>query len=174
MWAAKQAGSLQRISGQRLLLGIGVGGDRHALSWDAIWVPRRERGLRTDAALAVRSDLIAGKAVDIDGTTVQLAPGVAVPPIIVGGMADAALAPAAAYADGWFTLPLPPAQLAPVAARLAELAVDLGRPVPAITGSMSAAIDATRRYRTEMNWSASSATPTASTACLPMLCPTSW
>src|SRR6185436_17698128 len=120
--AAKQAATLQYISRERLVLGVGVGGDRHDLSWAASGVPRRERGRRTDAALAVLPDLIAGKAVDVDGTTVQLSPGVAVPPIIVGGVADAALVRAVAYGDGWFTLPLPPAQLAPAAERLAELA----------------------------------------------------
>jgi alkanesulfonate monooxygenase SsuD/methylene tetrahydromethanopterin reductase-like flavin-dependent oxidoreductase (luciferase family) len=56
-------------------------------------------------------------------------------------MADAALARAAAHGDGWFTLPLPPAQLAPAAERLADLAAQLGRPVPTITGSVSVAID---------------------------------
>jgi alkanesulfonate monooxygenase SsuD/methylene tetrahydromethanopterin reductase-like flavin-dependent oxidoreductase (luciferase family) len=141
VWAAKQVASLQHVSGDRLLFGVGVGGDRHKLSWEATGVPRRERGRRTDAALAVLPDLIAGKAVDIDGTAVQFAPGVAVPPIIVGGMADAALARAAAHADGWFALPLPAAQIAPAAERLAELAADLGRPVPTITGSVSVAID---------------------------------
>jgi alkanesulfonate monooxygenase SsuD/methylene tetrahydromethanopterin reductase-like flavin-dependent oxidoreductase (luciferase family) len=88
-------------------LDVGVGGDRHNLSWAAIGVPRRERGWRTNTALAVLPDLIAGKAVDINGTTVQLAPGVAVPPIIVGGMTEIALARAAAHADGRFTLPAP-------------------------------------------------------------------
>jgi alkanesulfonate monooxygenase SsuD/methylene tetrahydromethanopterin reductase-like flavin-dependent oxidoreductase (luciferase family) len=56
-------------------------------------------------------------------------------------MADAALTRAAKYGDGWFALPLPPAQIAPVAERLAEQAADLARPVPTITGSMSTAID---------------------------------
>jgi alkanesulfonate monooxygenase SsuD/methylene tetrahydromethanopterin reductase-like flavin-dependent oxidoreductase (luciferase family) len=141
VWAAKQVASLQHVSGDRLLLGVGVGGDRHDRSWDAIGVPRRERGRRTDAALAVLPDLVAGKAVDLDGTTVQLAPGATVPPIIVGGMADAALARAAAHADGWFALPLPPAQLAPVVERLGELAAARGRPAPSVIGSVSVAID---------------------------------
>jgi alkanesulfonate monooxygenase SsuD/methylene tetrahydromethanopterin reductase-like flavin-dependent oxidoreductase (luciferase family) len=141
VWAAKQVASLQLVSGDRLVLGVGVGGDRHNLSWDASGVPRRERGRRTDAALAVLPDLIAGKAVAIDGATVELAPGVAVPPIVVGGMADAALGRAAAHGDGWFTLPIPPAQIAPAGERLAELAAGLGRPVPAITASMVVAID---------------------------------
>src|SRR5215470_6478849 len=105
VWAAKQVASLQVLSGNRVLLGVGVGGDRHDLSWQAAGVPRRERGRRTDAALALLPDLIAGRVATIDGATVQLAPGVPVPPIIVGGMADAALARAVRYADGWMTLP---------------------------------------------------------------------
>jgi len=141
VWAAKQAASLQHVSGDRLLLGVGVGGDRHDRSWAAAGVPRRERGRRLDAALAVLPDLIAGKQVELDGSAVQLAPGAAVPPIVVGGMADAALARAAALGDGWFTLPLPPAQLAPAAERLRALAADVGRPTPAITASTTVAID---------------------------------
>jgi alkanesulfonate monooxygenase SsuD/methylene tetrahydromethanopterin reductase-like flavin-dependent oxidoreductase (luciferase family) len=140
-WAAKQVASLQRLSADRLLLGVGVGGDRHDRSWEAVGVPRRERGKRTDEALAVLPDLIAGRAVIMDATTVQLAPGATVPQIIVGGMAEAALARAAAHADGWFALPLPPAAIAPHAERLAELAAALGRPTPAITASVSVAID---------------------------------
>jgi alkanesulfonate monooxygenase SsuD/methylene tetrahydromethanopterin reductase-like flavin-dependent oxidoreductase (luciferase family) len=140
VWAAKQVGSLQHVTGGRVLFGVGVGGDRHDLSWRAAGVPRRERGRRTDAALAVLPDLIAGKAVEVDGTTVELSPAVAVPPILVGGVADAALARAARH-DGWFALPLPPHQLVPLVDRLGELATDLGRPRPAITASAMVAID---------------------------------
>ena len=141
VWAAKQVASLQAVSRDRVLLGVGVGGNRHDLSWDAVGVPRRERGRRTDAALAVLADLIAGKAVDVDNKTIQLAPGVAVPPIIVGGMAEAALARAVSHADGWYALPVPPPQLAAAVDRLAELAADLGRPAPPVTASVMPAID---------------------------------
>jgi alkanesulfonate monooxygenase SsuD/methylene tetrahydromethanopterin reductase-like flavin-dependent oxidoreductase (luciferase family) len=141
VWAAKQVASLQLVSGGRAILGVGAGGDRHDLSWAATGVPRRERGRRTDAALAVLPDLIAGREVDVDGTSVRLAPGVTVPPIVVGGMADAALRRAATYGDSWYTLPLPPEQLARPAARLAELAAEVGRPVPGISVSVMAAID---------------------------------
>jgi alkanesulfonate monooxygenase SsuD/methylene tetrahydromethanopterin reductase-like flavin-dependent oxidoreductase (luciferase family) len=140
VWAAKQVASLQEVSGGRVLFGAGIGGDRHERSWAAAGVPRSERGRRTDAALAVLPDLIAGRSVVLDGATVELSPGTAVPPILVGGMADAALARAVDHADSWFTLPLPPDQLAPVAGRLAELAGERRRPVPTITASTTVAL----------------------------------
>jgi alkanesulfonate monooxygenase SsuD/methylene tetrahydromethanopterin reductase-like flavin-dependent oxidoreductase (luciferase family) len=112
-WIAKQVATLQHLSCGRILLGVGVGGDRHERSWHAAGVPRSERGRRLDVALAVLPDLIAGD--DVDG--VRLAPGAAVPPILVGGMADAAIRRAEAH-DGWFLLPMPPERLTEAAARV--------------------------------------------------------
>ena len=43
VWVAKQVASLQQLSGGRVLFGVGAGGDRHAKSWAAAGVPRRER-----------------------------------------------------------------------------------------------------------------------------------
>ena len=141
VWAAKQVASLQQVSGGRVLLGVGVGGDRHDLSWAAAGVPRRERGRRTDEALSVLPDLIAGRAVELAGDEVRLAPGSPVPPIIVGGMSDAALDRTIRSGAGWFALPLPPDQLAPVVEHLGRLAEAAGREVPAVTASMTVAIE---------------------------------
>ncbi len=58
---AKQVGSLQYVSGNRVILGVGAGGDRHDLSWRAAGVARRDRGKRTDAALRVLPGLLAGE-----------------------------------------------------------------------------------------------------------------
>jgi hypothetical protein len=69
---------------------------------------------------------------------VQLAPPAAVPPILVGGMSDAALARAAERGDGWFAMTA--AELAEGTARLAELAAARNRPVPQVTASMLAAL----------------------------------
>ena len=144
-WIAKQVASLQRVSGDRVLLGAGVGGDRHDRSWSATGVPRHERGARTDAALAVLPDLIAGKQArlpDVDGAPlVELAPGATVPPILVGGTADAALRRAVRHGDGWFAMPLPPDVAAPSVERLRGFAADTGRPAPAVTGSIAVALD---------------------------------
>ena len=145
-WAAKQVASLQQVSGDRVILGVGVGGDRHDRSWAAAGVPRRERGRRLDAALRVLPDLIAGKDVrlgddpdspdDPDGPMVRLSPPATVPPIVVGGNSEAAIARAVEHGDGWYPLPGPPAALAEGAARLAELAAARGRRPPAITASV--------------------------------------
>ncbi|MCC6831160.1 MAG: LLM class flavin-dependent oxidoreductase [Thermoleophilia bacterium] len=133
VWIAKQAATLQHLSGDRVILGVGAGGDRHARSWDAAGVPRRERGARLDAALDVLPGLVAGTG------AAALAPGAAMPPVVVGGTADAALRRAAS-AGGWFALPLAPAAAAGSLARLRERAAREGAPEPEVTGSIAAAI----------------------------------
>lgn len=138
VWVAKQVATLQHISGDRLLLGIGVGGERHDRSWAAAGVPSRERGSRTDDALRVLPTLISGKPAQFTGLPgeppVQLSPPATVPPFIIGGMSDAAVRRTAVHGDGWFLLAAPediPAQRA----RLAAQAAANGRATPPITAN---------------------------------------
>ena len=141
-WIAKQVASLQYLSGGRLLLGIGAGGDRHDAAWNAAGIPRRERGRRTDEALRVLPDLIAGKPARLtpDGAEVVLSPGVAVPPIVIGGNSDAAARRAGEFGDEWFVL-AGPDDIPHYQAVAAERANAYGRPAPAITTSVMVAID---------------------------------
>jgi alkanesulfonate monooxygenase SsuD/methylene tetrahydromethanopterin reductase-like flavin-dependent oxidoreductase (luciferase family) len=104
-------------------------------------VPRNERGRRTDELLAALPGLLAGKPTDVGGRAVELAPGVTMPPILVGGAADAALVRTVRYGDGWFGLPLRREQLVPVLDRLGQLADDAGKPRPAVTGSVMVALE---------------------------------
>lgn len=139
-WVAKQLSTLQHISGDRVILGVGIGEDRHPGSWGAVGVARRERGRLTDAALSVLPALIAGRsAPGEDGVDFRLLPGATVPPILVGGMSPAALN-RAVEAGGWFGLPLPPAEIARVRDTLAKLATARSRRAPALTGFVMASI----------------------------------
>ena len=141
-WIAKQVATLQYLSGDRVRLGIGAGGDRHAGSWDAVGVPRRERGRRTDEALRRLPDLIAGKPAQLtaDGEEITLSPGVTVPPIVIGGNSDAAARRACQFGDEWFVL-AGPDDIPRYQAMAAEQAARFGRPVPAITTSVTVALD---------------------------------
>lgn len=86
-WAAKQIATLQLLSNNRVILGVGSGGDVHGRAgWDATGVPYRQRGARTDETLAALRPLIAGELTTLpSGATVTLAPGAPVPPIWIGG-----------------------------------------------------------------------------------------
>ncbi|RNL82538.1 LLM class flavin-dependent oxidoreductase [Halostreptopolyspora alba] len=143
-WIAKQVASLQHVSDGRVLLGVGVGGDRHERSWAAAGVPRRERGRRTDGALDVLPDLLAGRSVRLGAQPhapeVRLSPAAPVPPLLVGGMSEAAIRRTVRYGDGWFLLPGPPEVVASGRARLAELAAAAHRPTPAITATTMVAL----------------------------------
>jgi alkanesulfonate monooxygenase SsuD/methylene tetrahydromethanopterin reductase-like flavin-dependent oxidoreductase (luciferase family) len=145
VWLAKQAATLQHLSGDRVVLGVGAGGDRHDRSWSAVGVARGERGRRTDDALRVLPDLIAGKPAvvpDVDGAPeVQLAPGASVPPILVGGMSAPALRRTVTLADGWFLMPVPPAGVRDARSQLEAAAADHGVATPSITTGLLAAVE---------------------------------
>lgn len=140
VWVAKQVATLQLASQDRVILGVGAGGDRHAQSWLAAGVPRRQRGERTDTALRVLPSLIAGQPTHLGEAEVQLAPPARVPEIVVGGTSEAAMRRVVDYADGWFLLPALPTAVAHYATQLGELAVARGRRAPAITAAIMTAL----------------------------------
>jgi alkanesulfonate monooxygenase SsuD/methylene tetrahydromethanopterin reductase-like flavin-dependent oxidoreductase (luciferase family) len=88
---AKQARSLNALSGGRLTLGIGLGARDD--DYEASGVELRGRGKRLDAMLEEMREIWAG---DEIGPTIGGAPR-----LIVGGHADPAYARAARFGDGW-------------------------------------------------------------------------
>jgi probable F420-dependent oxidoreductase len=145
-WAAKQLATLDALSGGRLRVGVGVGGE-FPEEFAAAGVPVAERGARVDETLAVLPDLLAGRPVRHAGRTLALdipplEPVPAVPPpILVGGRSDAALRRAARFGDTWLPMWLSPASLARRAERLAELAATAGRPRPALALLIGVRVD---------------------------------
>jgi probable F420-dependent oxidoreductase len=93
--AARQSLALDQLSGGRLVLGVGVGWLEHEFA--AMGVPYRERGRRTDEAIAVLK-----AACGPDGT--GFLPGPVQrphPPLWIGGRSDAAVRRAARAGDAW-------------------------------------------------------------------------
>jgi probable F420-dependent oxidoreductase len=121
---AKQAASLDVLSGGRLTLGVGVGWAREEFA--ALGVPFARRGARTTeyaAALrtAWRDDpaTFAGAFTAFARVRVNPKPVRGRIPIVVGGNSDAALERAARWGDGWYGFNL--ASPGEVRERVAEL-----------------------------------------------------
>jgi alkanesulfonate monooxygenase SsuD/methylene tetrahydromethanopterin reductase-like flavin-dependent oxidoreductase (luciferase family) len=88
---AKQALSLQALSGGRFTLGIGLGGRDD--DYEASGVELRDRGSQLDAMLERIREVWSGD---------EVGPSVAeAPELIVGGHAEASFARAARFGDGW-------------------------------------------------------------------------
>lgn len=104
---AKTIASLDVLSGGRLILGVGLGGDNPA-DYAAMRIPVTERGSRANEALEILRGLFAREHFSYQGrhfvlTDVAIAPRPlqAALPIWVGGMSDGALRRAARYGNGW-------------------------------------------------------------------------
>jgi alkanesulfonate monooxygenase SsuD/methylene tetrahydromethanopterin reductase-like flavin-dependent oxidoreductase (luciferase family) len=109
---AAQLGTLQHLSGDRLLLGIGIGGFPGTPFWQALGVPGSERGRLTDDVLRVLPGLLAGEPTTVDGVELTMLPAATMPPVLVGGNSDAAIRRAVAHGDGWLPSLISPELLA--------------------------------------------------------------
>ena len=105
---AKQAATLDTLSGGRLTLGVGVGWSRE--EFDALGIPFERRAARTAEYVAAmrtlwRDDVASfdGEFVNFDSVRVNPKPvaGRRIP-IVLGGNSDAALRRVVAWGDGWY------------------------------------------------------------------------
>ncbi|WP_208719784.1 LLM class flavin-dependent oxidoreductase [Amycolatopsis circi] len=132
-WVAKQIGTLHFLSEDRLLLGVGVGGDRPD-EWAAAGVPLKRRGRRTDALLRALPRLLSGDPTclpDNEAAEVTLLPAVPMPPVWVGGHSLAALRRTARYGQGWLPALLTPEQIQDSMETVARFADEAGNATPA-------------------------------------------
>ncbi len=106
---AKQAATLDRLSGGRLTLGLGVGDARRRDDFEAAGTDPRSRGRRLDEQLAVMRRIWSGESYDSDIGPIGPAPARSGgPEVLFGGFRPAALERVARWGDG-FLAAAPPA-----------------------------------------------------------------
>ena len=131
---AKQIADLDRASGGRLALGVGVGGE-YPQEFSACQVPREERGARTNEAIPLLRRLWSTGPVTHPGPhypmeDVRIQPGPARaggPPILVAGRSPVAMRRAARLADGWMPYLLSPRRYRESVQSVCRFGVEVGR-----------------------------------------------
>lgn len=136
---AKEAATVDLLSGGRLLLGIGAGwnademrhhGTEPAQRWDVM----RERVLAMQRLWADDEASFTGEHVRLDASWQWPKPLAGTVPVLVGGAGPRAMRQAVDYADGW--MPLPDRRFGSMTERMAllgRLAAERGRAVPSVT-----------------------------------------
>ena len=115
---AKQAATLDVLSGGRFALGVGVGWS--ADEFEALGVPFARRGARTTEYIAALRRVWASEVASFYGEFIRFHDVRVYPkpvhgrkiPIVVGGTTDAALQRVAAIGDGWYGFSLPAGEVA--------------------------------------------------------------
>jgi probable F420-dependent oxidoreductase len=133
---AKSLATIDRMSGGRLLVGVGVGWNEAEFA--ALGVPFHERGARTNEYLRIWQSCwapgkvsFAGKFFSFSNMHVSPKPlQQPYPPIWIGGASDAALRRAARFAAVWQPTPIPVAELVERQAVLRKACDQVGRQQP--------------------------------------------
>jgi alkanesulfonate monooxygenase SsuD/methylene tetrahydromethanopterin reductase-like flavin-dependent oxidoreductase (luciferase family) len=133
---ASQIATLQHLSANRVVLGLGAGGMPQAPYWRALGVNGEHRGRRLESVLRVLPGLVAGERIRgtdaPDTPEVCLAPGAKAPPMLVGGNSTATVRRAATLADGWMPSTLTAEDLADGVRSVRRQAAEAGRPAPSV------------------------------------------
>jgi probable F420-dependent oxidoreductase len=129
---AKQAATLQWLSGGRFRLGVGAGGE-YPKEFEASGVPLDRRGAYLDATLEALTALWSGEQIslhnaqiDVDGARLDVVPEPRVP-IWVGGRSPAGQRRAARVGDAWMPFVITPERFAEGWANVRRLATERGR-----------------------------------------------
>ncbi|WP_020573582.1 TIGR03619 family F420-dependent LLM class oxidoreductase [Actinopolymorpha alba] len=121
---AKQAATLDRLAGERLILGVGIGWDEREFA--SVGADFHTRGARTDEAILLLRSLFRGNT-SFEGKYFGFDLGIFEPrprreiPIMVGGMTEPALRRAARLADEWQATGITPAEFSRSVTRIREL-----------------------------------------------------
>ncbi len=134
VYLAKQAATIDRLSGGRLVLGSGVGWLRE--EFEGVDAPSFDRrGEVADEWIGLMKRLWSGEAVQHQGEFYQHGPIIVKPtparpggpPVVIGGVGERAIRRAAEHGDGWLPVMVTPDRLAEGASTLRARALALGR-----------------------------------------------
>lgn len=124
---AKQVASLQELSSERLLLGVGIGWMDP--EFRALGVDRHQRGRQSDEILGFLRRCFADDRdlAEANGQAFLFRPNPTAPPIYIGGRAPHALQRALRHGAGWLPMGLDPDRLAREIGEFDRLAEAAGR-----------------------------------------------
>jgi probable F420-dependent oxidoreductase len=134
---AKQAATLDQLSGGRLVLGVGIGAYRE--EFEAMWPGRRlHRGGYAAEALRALDALLTERTASFDGAWVSFQDVESYPkpvqrplPVLSGGNSPGSRQRAATLATGWLPACLTPAEVAGGMTEIRKAAAEAGRELPA-------------------------------------------
>ena len=131
---AKQIADLDRASGGRVVLGVGIGGE-YPQEFRAMNIPIEERGGRTDEIIPLLRRLWSATEINHEGhyyamQEVKIHPAPVQPggpPIVVGGRKEPAMRRAATLGDGWLPYMYSPRRYAESVTTIVDAARQVGR-----------------------------------------------
>ena len=144
--AAKALGSLDVISGGRLILGVAAGW--YAREFDAVGVPFKQRGRHFERNLDILLRLLSEERVTLKVDEFNLREAVMVPrpaqrprpPLLIGGYVDAVLRRVATMGDGWLTYFYTPESFTRAWQKIHAFAREAGRDPSRLTATNQLAI----------------------------------
>ena len=144
--AAKALGSLDVISGGRLILGVAAGW--YAREFDAVGVPFKARGRHFERNLDILLRLLSEERVTLKVDEFNLREAVMVPrpaqrprpPLLIGGYVDAVLRRVATMGDGWLTYFYTPESFTRAWQKIHAFAREAGRDPSRLTATNQLAI----------------------------------
>ncbi len=108
---AKWIATVQELTGERLILGVGIGWMKP--EFDALGVPLKDRAKISEDAIQFLNDGFASDVMTANGQDFLFKPRPKRPPILIGGSAPHATDRAVRLCDGWFPMSNDPVALAP-------------------------------------------------------------
>ncbi|MGW0994366.1 LLM class F420-dependent oxidoreductase [Streptomyces sp. NPDC002520] len=134
---AKRAATIDRHSGGRLMLGLGIGWQKE--EYEAVGVPYRDRGRRLEECVEAMRALWADAPASYAGRHVSFTalrslpqPGAGAVPVVLGGNSDPAVQRAGRVGDGWFPYTIGPEDFARQAELMRAAARGAGRAEDAV------------------------------------------